>query len=69
MNTDGSNAWRLTTMNKRGENNPEDMGAAQVACTVAISPRGDYLLGDVQDSITKQTGLVRTVHFTCQKPQ
>jgi hypothetical protein len=56
-------------MNKRGENNPEDMGAAQVACTVAISPRGDYLLGDVQDSITKQTGLVRTVHFTCQKPQ
>jgi hypothetical protein len=35
----------------------------QVACTVAISPDGRYFLGDAQDSLTKQTGMIRMVHL------
>jgi hypothetical protein len=38
-----------------------------VATTVAISPGGDFMLGDVQDNLVRQTGLVRTVRFTCDR--
>jgi Tol biopolymer transport system component len=65
MKTNGSEAKRLTSMNVRRKNNPHNMGSIQVAGTVAVSPDGDLMLGDIQDSLTKQTGLVRTVRFTC----
>jgi len=66
MRPDGSGAKRLTTMNLNRKDNPEDQGAAQVATTVAISPSGTFMLGDVQDSLVKQTGLIRVVSFTCK---
>jgi hypothetical protein len=52
-------------MNLRLKDNPQDSGSMQVAGTVAASPTGTFMLGDVQDSLVKQTGLVRVVHFTC----
>jgi Tol biopolymer transport system component len=66
MKPDGSDAKRLTEMNVRRRNNPENAGFMQVAGTVAISPSGDFMLGDVQDSLVKQTGLVRVVRFACR---
>jgi hypothetical protein len=36
-----------------------------VAGTVAVSPAGDYMLGDVQDSLIHQTGFVKLVRFGC----
>jgi len=65
MKLDGSETKRLTTMNSNRHDNPENAGFMQVAGTVAVSPSGEYLLGDVQDSLVKQTGLVRSVHFVC----
>jgi hypothetical protein len=38
----------------------------QVAGTVTVSPDGDSMLGDIQDSLTKQTGMVRSVRFICE---
>lgn len=64
MRTDGSQAKRLTTMNVNRKD-PENTGVMLVACTVAVSPSGDFMLGDVQDSLVKQTGLVKVVRFTC----
>ncbi len=65
MRVDGSGAKRLTSMNVRRADNPEDTNHMQVAGTVAIGPSGDFMLGDVQDSLTKQTGSAKTVRFTC----
>jgi hypothetical protein len=65
MRPDGSGAKRLTTMNVRRADNPENAGFMQVACTVAISPTGDFMLGDVQDSLVRQTGFIRLVRFSC----
>jgi Tol biopolymer transport system component len=65
MRLDGSGAKRLTFMDSRKPNNPESSGAPMIATTAAISPAGDYFLGDVQDDLVKQTGLVRVVRFTC----
>ena len=65
MRADGSGVKRLTTMNINGPGNPEDFGAPQVAGTVSVSPTGQFMLGDVQDSLVKQTGLVRVVRFVC----
>jgi hypothetical protein len=65
MRLNGSGAKRLTTMNLRRAGNPENTNQMQVAGTVAISPSGDFMLGDVQDSLTKQTGSVKMVRFTC----
>jgi Tol biopolymer transport system component len=65
MKTDGSGAKRLTTMNVNRKDNPENEGALRVAGTVAVSPSGEFMLGDVQDSLTKQSGMVKVVHFTC----
>jgi hypothetical protein len=37
-----------------------------VAGTVAVRPAGDLMLGDVQDSLIRQTGLVKLVRFICR---
>jgi Tol biopolymer transport system component len=63
MRADGSGAKRLTTMNVRGPGNAED--SPQVAGAVSVSLTGQFMLGDVQDNLAKQTGLVRIVHFVC----
>jgi hypothetical protein len=65
MRTDGSDVKRLTQMNINRKDNPENAGYYQVAGTVAVSPSGDFMLGDVQDSLTKQTGMIRIVRLTC----
>ncbi len=44
---------------------PDGTCDMQVACTVAVSPDGTSMLGGVQDSLVRQTGFVRVVHFTC----
>jgi Tol biopolymer transport system component len=62
---DGSEAKRLTTMNVNRPDNPENAGFMQVATAVAPSPSGTSMLGDVQDSLVKQTGMIRVVHFVC----
>jgi Tol biopolymer transport system component len=66
---DGSDSKRLTRMNVKRKLNPQNAGYMQVAGTVAISPTGDFMLGDVQNNLLKQTGLVRVVHFTCPEGQ
>ena len=66
MRLDGSGAKRLTYMNSSPDN-PEYFGGPMVATTSAISPAGDYFLGDLQDSLVKQTGLVRIVRLTCEQ--
>jgi len=65
MRTDGSGLKRLTKMNVNRKDNPENAGYMQVASTVAVGPSGDLMLGDVQDSVAKKTGMIRRVHFTC----
>ena len=44
---------------------PNTSGGPMVAGTVSIGPSGDYFFGDMQDSLVKQTGLVRIFRFTC----
>jgi Tol biopolymer transport system component len=66
MRPDGSAMKRLTRMNVDRSDNPENMGQMQVAGTVAISPAGDFMLGDVQNNFVKQTGSIRIVRFLCQ---
>jgi Tol biopolymer transport system component len=65
MRPDGSAVKRLTTMNVNRRDNPENIGQMQVAGTVAISPAGDFMLGDVQNNLARQTGSIRIVRFTC----
>jgi Tol biopolymer transport system component len=67
MKPDGSGTKRLTTMSAAKRDNPEYTGDLQVACAMAISPDGDYFIGDVQDDLKKQTGVVKIVHLTCGK--
>ncbi len=69
MRLDGSGAKRLTFMNSKKPNNPESIGVPMVATTAAISPAGDFFLGDIQNDLVKQTGLVRVVRFTCDPVQ
>jgi hypothetical protein len=66
MRLDGRDVKRLTTMNVRRTDNAEDAGFMQVATRVAVSPSGDFMLGDVQDNLAKQTGFVRVIHFVCK---
>ena len=66
MRLDGSGVKRLTTMNVNRRDNPENTGHMQVAGTVAVSPSGDFMLGDVQDNLVKQTGSIKIVRFTCR---
>ena len=66
MRIDGTGNKRLTTMNLNRKDDPENQGAPRWAVTVSVSPAGDYMLGDMQDSLAKQTGLVKIVRFACQ---
>jgi WD40-like Beta Propeller Repeat len=65
MRSDGRDAKRLTQMNVNRKDNPQNAGTMLVAGTVAVSPTGDFMLGDVQDSLVHQTGLVKVVRFGC----
>lgn len=62
---DGSGKKRLSWMNAR--KGPESAGQAVWGCTVAPSPTGDVMLGDVQDSLTRQTGSIVVMHLTCKQ--
>jgi Tol biopolymer transport system component len=66
MRPDGSGLKRLTTMNVGRSGDPENFGQTLVAGKVTPSPEGDVLLGDVQDSLVKQTGLVERIQLTCR---
>ncbi len=68
MRLDGTGMKRLTEMNLNLKSDPENQGIPQVATTVAMSPHGDFMLGDVQLSLAKQSGLSRVVHLTCAQP-
>jgi Tol biopolymer transport system component len=65
MRPDGGGAKRLTTMNLNRHDNPENTGAPMVPGTIAPSPGGAFFLGDVQDSLLRQTGMIKTVRFVC----
>ena len=65
MRPDGQDDKRLTRMNVNRKSNPQNTGKMLVAGTVAVSPAGDFMLGDVQDSLVHQTGLVKLVRFSC----
>jgi Tol biopolymer transport system component len=65
MRASGEDGKRLTTMNVNRTDNPQNTGRMLVAGTVAISPAGDFMLGDVQESLIRQTGLVKLVRFNC----
>lgn len=49
---------------RESPDNSENMGDMQLACPVAVSLSGLFMLGDVQDSLIKQTGMVCVIHFT-----
>ena len=66
MHLDGSGAKRLTKMNVRATDNPQNAGDMRVATTVSVSPSGEFVLGDMQDSLVRQTGLVKIVRFVCE---
>jgi hypothetical protein len=63
---DGTGTKRLTEMNVNRPGNPENDGRMQVAGRVAVTPQPGILLGDVQDSLVKQTGFVRRIHLVCK---
>ncbi|HEY1874595.1 MAG TPA: hypothetical protein VGG67_09365 [Steroidobacteraceae bacterium] len=65
MRSDGRDGKRLTRMNVNRKGNRQNTGKMLVAGTVAVSPTGDFMLGDVQDSLVRQTGLVKLVRFGC----
>lgn len=69
MRSDGSGLKRLTTMNVARPNNPENDGRTLVAGKVTASPGGNTLLGDVQDSLVRQTGFVERIQLTCRTGQ
>jgi Tol biopolymer transport system component len=62
---DGTGTKRLSYMNIHRPDNPQAFEKPMTAITVAPSPRGDYFLGDVQDSLVRQTGFSMRVAFTC----
>jgi Tol biopolymer transport system component len=66
MRLDGTGQKRLTTMNTTDRTDPEYAGDLRVATTIAPSPSGTWMLGDVQDDLLKQTGRVIVVRLTCQ---
>jgi Tol biopolymer transport system component len=67
MRSDGSELKRLTWMNVNRPDNPEYAGALRVACRATLSPDGTYMLGDVQDNLIRQTGMILKVHFQRNK--
>ena len=66
MRLDGSGAKRLTRMNVNTADNPQNAHDMRVATTVAPGPSGAFVLGDMQDSLVRQTGLVKIVRFVCE---
>ena len=65
MRLDGSGNKRLTWMNAVLPSNRERSPEPLVAVKATPSPAGNSFLGDVEDSITRQSGFVRIVHLTC----
>ena len=52
-------------MNVNPKENPQNIGKMGVAGTVGVSPVGDFMPGDMPNSVIRQTGLVKLVRFTC----
>jgi hypothetical protein len=67
MRSDGNGLKRLTTMNLARPGDPENIGRTLVAGEVAAGPDGEVLLGDVQDSLVRQTGFVERIQLTCPR--
>jgi hypothetical protein len=67
VRTDGMGEKHLTYMIIHAHGDPENNGETLVALSSALSPEGDYMLADVQDSLTKQSGNARVVRLTCGK--
>jgi Tol biopolymer transport system component len=65
MRPDGSDLKRLTSMNRGRPGDAENTGRTLVAGKVTPSPDGTILLGDVQDSLIRQTGFVEEIRLTC----
>lgn len=65
MRSDGQDGKRLTRMIVNRKDNPQNTGRMLMAGTVAVSPAADYMLGDVLDSLVRQTRLVKLVRFSC----
>jgi Tol biopolymer transport system component len=66
MRLDGSGNKRLTQMNSAVHTEPEYSPVPLVAVKPTPSPTGDFFLGDIQDSLTKQSGFVKAIRFTCK---
>ena len=66
MRADGTGTKRLTEMNVNRPGNPENDGRMHVAGRVAVTPRPDILLGDIQDNLVKQTGYVKRIRLVCK---
>jgi len=66
MRLDGSGNKRLTWMNGRAGSSAEVSSAPLIAVKATMSPTGTFFLGDIQDSITRQTGFIQAVRFTCR---
>jgi Tol biopolymer transport system component len=62
---DGTGTKRLSYMNIHKSDNPEAFERPITAITVSVGPSGDFMLGDVQDSVARQTGYSMVVRFTC----
>jgi hypothetical protein len=37
-----------------------------IAVKPTLSPNGEFFLGDIEDSLTRQSGFVKAVRFTCK---
>jgi hypothetical protein len=49
----------------RRKGNSQNTGKMLVAGTVTVSPAGDFILGDVPDSLVRQIDLLKWVRFSC----
>ena len=66
MRLDGSGNKRLTWMNTLVRANPEYSPVPLIAVKATVSPTGEFFLGDIEDSLTRQSGFVKAVRFTCK---
>jgi Tol biopolymer transport system component len=66
MRIDGSSNKRLTWMNTLDRSNPEYSRIPLIAVKATMSPNGESFLGDIQDSIGRQSGFIKAVRFTCK---
>lgn len=65
MRLDGSGNKRLTWLNALLPN-PERSPAPAVVVKATPNPSGDSFLGDIEDSIVRQTSFIKMAHFTCK---